>query len=192
MCERQQRSGRPDFRQRRRREPRGADVDAVAELELSHLHERRDRLEISFLQRNVGAPQRLAQPRDLEASAILSRIEAPLRQGLADSATNRRRTSSCGSQSVRCDSPKRARSKYASHRIIRASLRILPAARLCAPFGGRFGFIGHRRPRFPDFDHHTIILFFSNILFQGASPNLVLLVSWHSARRDAQMQFAFT
>ena len=75
---------------------RRADIDAVVEVQLPHdFQERRDRLQVSLLQRNVGAAQRLGQPRDLEAGIVLRRIEPPLRQGLTDSATNRRRALLC-------------------------------------------------------------------------------------------------
>jgi hypothetical protein len=68
-------------------------MDAVVEVELPHhLQERRNRLQVSLLQRNVGAAQRLRQPRNLEAGVVLRRIELALGQRLADRATDGRRT----------------------------------------------------------------------------------------------------
>jgi hypothetical protein len=99
MRERERRRCRCDFRQRRQRGSRRADIDAVVEVQLPHdFHERRNRLRISLLQRNVGAAQRLGQPRDLEAGIVFGRVEPPLRQGLADSASDRPPTDSswCG------------------------------------------------------------------------------------------------
>jgi hypothetical protein len=68
MRERKRRSCRRDLRQRRRcSESPGANIDAMVEVQLPHdFHERRDRLQVSLLQRNVGAAQRLGQPRNLE------------------------------------------------------------------------------------------------------------------------------
>jgi len=94
MRERERQSSRRDFRRRGRRgEPRGAHMDAVVEVQLSHdFEERRDRLHVPLFQRFVGAAQRLGQPRDLKPGIILRRIELPLCQGLTDDAADRRRT----------------------------------------------------------------------------------------------------
>jgi hypothetical protein len=85
--ERKRRSRRRDFR-RRGEGRRAAKINAVVEVQLPHdFQERRDCFQVSLLQRNVGAAQRLGQPGDLEAGVVLRRIEPPLRQGLTDSAT---------------------------------------------------------------------------------------------------------
>jgi hypothetical protein len=87
LRERKRRSRRRDFRRRGERR-RAAKINAVVEVQLPHdFQKRRDRLQVSFLQRNVGAAQRLGQPGDLEAGVVRRRIELPLRQGLTDSAT---------------------------------------------------------------------------------------------------------
>ena len=79
MRERKRRSRRRDFRRRRRRGERPADIDAVVEVQLSHhFQERSNRLQVSLLQRNVGAAQCLGQPGDLEAGVVRRRIELPL------------------------------------------------------------------------------------------------------------------
>ena len=53
--------------------------DAVVEVQLPHdFQERRNRIQVSLLQRNVGAAQRLGQPLDLEAGVVLRRIEPAL------------------------------------------------------------------------------------------------------------------
>jgi hypothetical protein len=84
------------FRQRPRRGSCRANIDAAVQIELPHdFHKRRNRLQIHLLQRNVGATQRLGQPRDLETGIVFGRIELSLRQGLTDSATNRRRACLC-------------------------------------------------------------------------------------------------
>jgi hypothetical protein len=95
--ERKRRSRRRDVVPRGRwSESRGADMDAVVEIKLPHnFHEWRNRLQVSLLQRNVGAAQRFGQPRNLESSVVLRRIELALGQRLADRATDRRQTLLC-------------------------------------------------------------------------------------------------
>jgi hypothetical protein len=76
MRERKRRSCRRGARQPRRwSESRGANMNAVVEIKLADdFHERLNRLQVSLLQRSVGAAQRLCQPRDLEAGVVLRRI----------------------------------------------------------------------------------------------------------------------
>jgi len=55
-AERVSASGGNVRRRRRRSEPRWADIDAVIEVQLPHhFQERRNRLQVSLLERNVGA-----------------------------------------------------------------------------------------------------------------------------------------
>ena len=81
MRERKRRRCRCDFLHCSRwSQARWTNIDAVVEVQLPHnIHERRDRLQISLLQGNVGATQRLGQPRDLEMGIVFWRIELPLR-----------------------------------------------------------------------------------------------------------------
>ena len=130
MSERKRRRCGRDFRRRRRRgEPRRADIDAVVEIQLAYdFQERPNRLQVSLFQRNIGAAQRLGQPYDFEAGVVLRRIEPPLRQGLTNSATNRRRARLRVARNLFNAVPDTSRSKYASRRLIEASWRILPVA----------------------------------------------------------------
>ena len=141
MRERKWRSRRRDFRQRRRRDKqRPADIDAVVEVQLSHhFQERSNRLQVSLLQRNVGAAQRLGQSRDLEARVVLRRIEPPLRQGLTDRAPNRRRARLRMARNLL-----NAVARYEQVEICLSPLdqgfaEVLPEARLCARSEVGFG-----------------------------------------------------
>src|ERR1700722_17318536 len=150
MRERKWRSRRRDFRQRRRRgEKRPADIDAVVEVQLSHhFQEWSNRLQISLLQRNVGAAQRLGQSRDLEAGIVLRLIEPPLRQGLTDSATNRRRARLRMARNLL-----NAVARYEQVEICLSPLdqgfaEVFARGALARPFGGWLRFIGHERSGF--------------------------------------------
>src|SRR5947208_1184557 len=145
MRERKRRCRR-DFGLRPRRAARRAKSDSVVEIELPHdFHKRRNRLQISLLERNVRAAQRLGQPRDLEASIVFGRIEPSLRQGLTDSATNRRRACLCVAPNLL--------SAVARHEQVEISLAPLDQCfaadfaqgALVRPFGDRLHFIGHER-----------------------------------------------
>src|SRR6185437_15129387 len=102
---------------------------------------------VSVLQRNVGAAQRLGQPRNLDAGIVLRRIETPFRQGLADSATNRRY--------ARLGVSRDLLDAVARHEQVEISLSApdrevtedLAGGALAGPFGGRFELIGHERLR---------------------------------------------
>ncbi|HWY82813.1 MAG TPA: pilus assembly protein TadG-related protein [Roseiarcus sp.] len=120
-----------------------------ASAQLPHnFHERRNRLQVSVLQRNVGAAQRLGQPGDLEAGVVLRRIEPPLRQGLTDSATNRGR--------ARLRMARNLLNAVARHEQVEICLspldqgfaEVFACRALARPFGGWLRFIGHWRSVF--------------------------------------------
>ena len=131
MRERKPRSRRRDFR--RRGGDHAARIDVVVEVQLPHdFQERRNRLQVSLFQRNVGAAQRLDQPCDLEAGVVLRRIEPPFRQGLTDRATNRRRARLRVARNQLNAVADTSRSKYVSRRSSKASRTFLPETRLRA------------------------------------------------------------
>jgi hypothetical protein len=56
-------------------------VHIDVEVQLPHnFHELRDRIQVSLLQRNIGAAQGLGQPRDLQTGIVLGRIELSPRE----------------------------------------------------------------------------------------------------------------
>jgi hypothetical protein len=60
-------------------QPRQVHIDV--EVQLPHnFHELRDRIQVSLLQRNIGAAQGLGQPRDLQTGIVLGRIELSPRE----------------------------------------------------------------------------------------------------------------
>src|ERR1700733_10001580 len=153
MRERKRRRGRRDLRRRRWRGSPGANIDAMVEVQLPHdFQKRRNRLQVALFQRNVSAAQGLGQPRDLQAGVVLRRIELPLRQGLADSAANRRRALLRVARDLL--------NAVAGHEQVEIRLSPLdqclaeglPGRALARPFGCLFWFIGHERSRFVDLE----------------------------------------
>ena len=139
---------------------RRADIDAVVEVQLPHdLHERRDRLQVSRLERKVGAAQRLGEPRDLETGIVFGRIEPALRQGLTDRATDRAWLFlACDWRSAR----RCSRDEQVEIRLLPSDQcphgRILPGCALARSFGERSRFVGHERFRsFADPDVQWIL-----------------------------------
>jgi hypothetical protein len=153
MRERKRRRCRREVRRRQRRGSSRAEIDAVVEVQLPHdFHERRNRAQISLLQRNVGAAQRLGQPRDLEAGLVLRRIGPPLRQGLTDGATNRRRTLLCVARNLLNAV---ARHEQVEIRLSPLDQRLaanFARGPLSRPLGGWCRFIAHEPSRLANLD----------------------------------------
>ena len=131
-----------------------ARIDVVVEVQLPHdFQERRNRLQVSLFQRNVGAAQRLDQPCDLEAGVVLRRIEPSFRQGLTDRATNRRRARLRVARNQLNAVADTSRSKYVSGRPSKASRTFLAEARLRAYSEVGFGPSAAQQEMARDFQH---------------------------------------
>jgi hypothetical protein len=105
----------------------------VVEVQIRYdFQEPRNRLQVSLFRRNVRATQRLGQSRDLEAGVVLRRIKPPLRQSRTDRATKPGGLVFVWFAICLMPYPDTSRSKYVSRRLIKASWRLLPQARLRA------------------------------------------------------------
>src|SRR3984957_4223244 len=145
MRERKRRNCRRDVRQRRRwSESRGANIDAVVEIKLPHaLHEWRNRLQVSLLQRNVGAAQRLGQPGHLEAGVVLRRIELPLRQGLTDRATHRGHAHLCVTRNLLDAVARHEQVEIHLSPLDQCLAAEFSCGALARPFGSQLRVVGH-------------------------------------------------